>query len=175
MPPTAPGELIDGGSPATPDAPGELIDGGSPATPDAPGELLGGSGAGPGVTISGTLDPDVTGHVPYLGTVGGRPLCTNDGNGIVPSDTAHLRVSYATGRWRIDWYATGGSGPRTSWRANTGTELTPDLASGWAPDAGSDIEPTGAPAIAWSPPPAAPGELIDGGTPATPTAPGSLL
>ncbi len=161
MPPTAPEELIDAGTPATPTAAAELIEAGTPATPGAAATLVEiVRDAGSVLTITGTLN-DGTAPVsfpplPAIQEIAGR-------------------AAWGTGDYLMRWFdnlpPSGGWGLNSAdgaWTASGGA--SPELATGWAPVSPS----TGTPVLTRSGGTAA-AELIESGTPASPDAPGELI
>lgn len=172
MPPTAPGELIDAGTPATPTEAAELIDAGTPATPGAAAALLASYPAW--MRITGTLNPNATGYLPFQGVdaATGRPVYSTTA-GSIPATGRWTRIIYPPDggiAWEIQHYANGLAGSLALWPASPGEEITPDLATGWAPDGSETGTPVVTPHEAVSA-----AELIDGGTPSTPAAPGELI
>ena len=166
----------EGGVSLTPAAGFALrAEGGGNLAPSDPGSPMPEGNLGQGVLLGGTPSPDVTGFLP-LALLGddGRPVFATGGRTSAPDALKHLTVLYSGGRWRTHYYPTGTSGPRTSWRANAGTEAGPELAAGWAPDPASDEEPTEAPTFTRVS--AAPGLTVaaEGGANLAPAAPASI-
>ena len=159
MPPTAPVELIDAGTPATPTAAVELIDAGTPATPTEAVELVDGAGGLTsinGMRVSGSTSPTgANSDFTETGTMSGRPRY----NGIWGY------IEWTSVLWSI------GNGTSRFESASPHGALPSDVEV-WTPVNGS----TGTLAVTrLQILPLAAAELIDGGTPATPDAPGSLV
>lgn len=87
------------------------------------------------MVISGTLSPDATGELPYTGLQGSYPIYSTT-PGSVPATGRWTQIIYPSGgaAWELRHYENGLAGSMALWIAAPGTEATPDLASGWAPD-----------------------------------------
>ncbi len=133
--PDSPVQIIANGAGSTPAAPVQIAANGSGGTPSAPPVVSSATAnLDPGVIIAGTLNPDVTGYLRVVEIdASGRPVY-GTAAGEIPDDTAATRVAYSGTRWQLLYYPAGLTGPVALWQATTGSQATPDLATGWAPD-----------------------------------------
>jgi hypothetical protein len=181
--PDAPPQVAANGSGSTPASPVQIGANGAGSTPASPVQIAGNGGASspaaPGVVaaditaqsagllISGTLSPDVAGYLPQTGVDGatGRPIY-DSGAGVVPDTGPFTQVLWDVNAWQLRHYPDGLAGAINNWIATPGTEATPNLATGWAPDASE----TGTPVFTLVAK-AAPGQIAANGTASTPSAP----
>jgi hypothetical protein len=163
-------ELISAGTPATPDAAAELIAAGSPATPGAAADLVANGLFPASIQVSGTLTKN--GTTPLVFPVLRRTVPFNG----APcwTDTGSDWDSEAGGNYAIYY-----DDEELSWKLVTtvggsfgfagGNDASPLQVDDWEAFSSETGTPTLAAVLL------APGEVIDGGTPATPSAPGELI
>lgn len=166
----------EGGANLAPAAPAQIgAEGGANLAPSGPPAVVPEGSLGQGVLLGGTPTPDVTGFLPlaYLGD-DGRPVFATGGRVAAPEAVKHLMVAYSSGRWRLHYYPTGTTGPRSTWIANAGTQAGPELAAGWTPDAGSDEVPGDAPTFTRASAPSGLTVQAEGGSNLAPTAPAQI-
>lgn len=143
--PDAPVQIIANGAGSTPAAPVQIAGNGSASAPSAPPNAASVPGrTTSGVLVGGVLSPNAAGFLQVVADdYFDRNLYANVNvdSREVPTTGLHIRVEYDGTRWVLAYYANGTTGGLTgSWQANTGTEATPDLASGWAPVSGGPSE-----------------------------------
>lgn len=166
MPPTAPVELIDAGTPATPTAAVELIDAGTPATPTEAGGLVDGA-----VTSDGMNGMRVSGSTSPIGI----NVDYNSVNNFGTPQTENGRTKYVVGiayviRWTGTLWSVEDSVARFQSASPHGA-LPSDVAVWNAVNSSTGTLVVTRLQIL----PATAADLIDSGTPATPDAPGSLV
>lgn len=147
----------------------ELIDSGSPATPSEPGRLIEDHfAAGTGAVIAGATDPEEANStlLEVSGGHNGYPAYTTDGYFGSTSDPRY-RIYRDGSTWKIDEQLT--TDLLFSYYDSEGDHLTPFTVPEWNEEAGTGEVTVTAEGVQ------GPGELIDSGTPATPTAPGSIV
>ena len=173
MPPTAPEELIDAGTPATPTAAAELIEAGTPATPTGAHSLVVGAVASDyDMIVGGVTTPDMSGPLLEWAEAQEGKAAYSTGAFESPGDNPYVLIIWtesAGGKWTIK-KATGGVLNGTDIFTSAEDVATPDLVTTWTAGGAA----TGTPVVSASTVTAAE-DLIDSGTPASPTAPGELI
>jgi hypothetical protein len=167
MPPTAPGDLIDSGTPATPEEPGDLVAAGGVPTPDEPLGLI--VSRGDGLSITGTLtdgtNPLIMPDLLPVPDFSGRRAWSESGLPVTDEESGSS-VYWSGGIWQISY--TDGENLTEWW--SIGDAPSPAEVEEWDPRGSA----TGQPVVTLEGATAA-AELIDSGTPATPDAPGELV
>jgi hypothetical protein len=146
--PAAPVQVASNGSGSTPAAPVQVAaNAGAGSAPTSPPGVAGGSEArDPGVVISGTLSPDVTGYLRLVEYDSNGYEVYATAAGPVPESTAWLRLARSGPRWYLNYYPTGANGPREAWRSSA-FEISLAGSGGWEPDPDSDGVTTGVPSF----------------------------